>query len=72
MLETISDPVFLGKHGWRVDNKFVSLFVEGSSSLHLNSVITITKLGEAEASCNIKVINLIEQILMSGSMQSYD
>jgi hypothetical protein len=72
VLESIGDPVLLGKNGRRVDNEFVSLLIKGSSCLHLDGIVTIAKFGEAEAASNVKVVNLVEQILVSGSVQSHN
>jgi hypothetical protein len=70
MLEPISDPVLLTQHSRGVDLEFLGLFIVGNCGLHLDGVVTVTKLGEAEAANDFSAINLGEVFLVSLGMKS--
>lgn len=55
---SISNPIFLGGCGGRVDGEFTSVLVINGSSLHFGGVVTVTKFGEAEAPHILKRIDL--------------
>jgi hypothetical protein len=70
MLESVGNPVLLSESGRSVYNKLLGSFVISDSSLHLYSVVTISKLSKAEATKGTEVINLIKVVLVSLSRKS--
>ena len=67
---SIGNPILLWSNGRTVDNKFFSLLVIVSSSLHLDCVIAVSELSQAKAASYFKTVNLIENPFVSVSMKS--
>lgn len=69
VLEPVRNPVFLGEDRRCVDHKFLRSFVVRNSSLHLDCVVSVTELSQAEASEGTQVVDLVEVVLVSLSRE---
>ena len=64
---TICDPVFLTLDSRAVNYEFLSFLVISRGSLHFDSVVSVTKFGQAETSHGLESINSLEILLMASS-----
>ena len=65
MVSSVRDPILLTQVSWRIDDKLAAILIIGQSSLHLDGIISISKLSKTEAPNNVKIINLVKNVVMS-------
>lgn len=65
---TIGNPILLGGHSRAVNDKLLSLLIIVRSSLHLDCIISISKLGQTETASYFKTVNFIKDPLVSISV----
>jgi len=69
MTGTISDPILLRESSGRVNHEFLGLFIIGSCGFHLDRIVAIAQLCEAEAAHVREVIYLVHKGTVTISMQ---
>jgi hypothetical protein len=66
----ICDPILVRQSCRRVNHKLLSLLIVGGSSLHLDSVVSVAQLSEAEAAHVSEAVHLlIHEFLVSVGVQ---
>jgi len=61
---TVCDPILVGESSRRVNNELLSLLVIGRSGLHLNGIVAVAQLGEAEAAHVREAVHFISHELL--------
>ena len=70
MSESVCNPILLTHDSRRVNKEFFCIFVISDRGLHLNCIVTISKLGETEAAKDVKLVDLIEKMRVPVGVKS--
>jgi hypothetical protein len=68
---SICDPIFLRGGSWRIYRELLCSVVINGGGLHLWRVVTVAKLGEAEAAHNLEAVNLSHEWQVSIGVESH-